>query len=184
MALLFLAAVVFAEPEAKPEADAAADAWYAYYGHPGYYGGWGGYYGGYYRGWGGYYGYPGYGYRYLWKRDAEADEAPAQEEQAGPSADPQLFYANYYTHGLYNPYYYAPSTYYTYSHPVTYTHATVAAPYRYYANSAGVVHAVAKRDAEPEAEPKAEPYWPYYGWGYRRGYYGYGRPWGYRGWWY
>ena len=54
-------------PEAEPEADAAADAWYSYYGygHPGYYGkyrryygrGWGGYYGGYY-------GYPSYGYRY------------------------------------------------------------------------------------------------------------------------
>ena len=63
-------ALAYAAPEADPEADAAADAWYAYYGygHPGYYGyyglGWGGYYGGYY-------GYPIYGYRY-WKRDAEA----------------------------------------------------------------------------------------------------------------
>ena len=56
-----------ASPKAEPETDAAADAWYSYYGygHPGYYGkyrryygrGWGGYYGGYY-------GYPSYGYRY------------------------------------------------------------------------------------------------------------------------
>merc|ERR1712156_248087 len=50
----------------KRDADAAADAWYGYYGHPGYYGyGYGyaspyyGYYGGY-RGYGyGYYGYYG-----------------------------------------------------------------------------------------------------------------------------
>merc|ERR1712012_799586 len=59
-AVLLLAALAYAAPEAepKPEADAAADAWYSYYGygHPGYYGvyrgyyglGWGGYYGGYY----------------------------------------------------------------------------------------------------------------------------------------
>merc|ERR1712037_27321 len=38
-----------AEPEAKPEADAAADAWYGYYGRPyGYYGYGRRYYGGYY----------------------------------------------------------------------------------------------------------------------------------------
>merc|ERR1712203_1164674 len=51
--------------EADPEAEAAADAWYSYYGHPSYYCG---HYGrGYYGGWGGYYGHPyGYGYRYGW----------------------------------------------------------------------------------------------------------------------
>merc|ERR1712029_184835 len=71
-------------------ADAAADAWYSYYGygHPGYYGAYRGYYGlgwgGYY---GGYYGYPGYGYRY-WKREAEAE------------ADPAVLYSSVYGHGL------------------------------------------------------------------------------------
>jgi len=50
------------DAEAEPEADAAADAYYGYYGHPGYYGGYGRYYGGYYgRG----YGY-GYGRYYGW----------------------------------------------------------------------------------------------------------------------
>merc|ERR1711997_1126305 len=49
----------------NPEAAPAADAWYAYYGHPYAYGygyGLGGYYG--HRYYGGYYGYPGYGYYY------------------------------------------------------------------------------------------------------------------------
>merc|ERR1711982_102665 len=163
-AVLLLAALAYAAPEAepKPEADAAADAWYSYYGygHPGYYGAYRGYYGlgwgGYY---GGYYGYPRYGYGY-WKRDAEA------EPKAEAEADPAVLYSSVYGHGLtYGyPYYgygaYA-SPYYTYVHapavytaPVTYAAATVAAPYRYYANSAGVVHAVAKRDAE--AEPEAD----------------------------
>merc|ERR1711983_307758 len=86
------------EAEPKPEADAAADAWYSYYGygHPGYYGayrryyglGWGGYYGGYY-------GYPGYGYRY-WKRDAEAEAEPKAEAEA----DPAVLYSSVYGHGL------------------------------------------------------------------------------------
>merc|ERR1712223_1304748 len=75
-----------AAAEADPEADAAADAWYGYYGHPAYYGyraygyGYGlGYYG---HRWGGYYGYPyarAYGYHYLGKRSAEAaPEADAE----------------------------------------------------------------------------------------------------------
>merc|ERR1719411_140173 len=42
-----------------PNADPAADAWYAYYGYPAYHRG---YYG--HRYYGGYYGYPGYGYYY------------------------------------------------------------------------------------------------------------------------
>merc|ERR1712203_810651 len=47
------------DAEAEPEADAAADAYYRYYGHPGYYGyGYGRYYGGYYGlGYGRYYGW-------------------------------------------------------------------------------------------------------------------------------
>merc|ERR1712018_125391 len=36
LAILFLATLAYAAPEAEPkaDADAAADAWYAYYGHP------------------------------------------------------------------------------------------------------------------------------------------------------
>merc|ERR1711963_1239464 len=172
LALLFLAAVAYAEPEAKAEAEADPYLLYAgYYGHPcGY-------------GYGGYYGYPYGGYRYLWKRDA-GEEQPAAE---GPNAeaDPQLLYANYYHHGLtYSPYYYTPSVYHhTYAAPVTYAAATVAAPYRYYANSAGVVHAVAKREAE--AAPESDAQWGYYGYpGWGRRYYGWGSPFGYRRWWY
>merc|ERR1711963_1227483 len=163
LALLFLAAVAYAEPGAKAEAEADPYLLYAgYYGHP------------YTYGYGGYYGYPYGGYRYLWKRDA------GEERPDGPNAeaDPQLLYANYYHHGLtYSPYYYTPSVYHhTYAAPVTYAAATVAAPYRYYANSAGVVHAVAKREAE--AAPESDAQWGYYGYpGWGRRYYGWGRPW-------
>merc|ERR1712209_260713 len=86
VALAFAAVVV-----AEPEADAAADAWYGYYGYPGYYG-YRGYYGLGYRGYyGGYYGYPYRGYygRY-WKREAEAD--------AAPEADADAYYG-YYGYG-------------------------------------------------------------------------------------
>merc|ERR1711982_150848 len=75
VALAFAAVVV-----AEPEADAAADAWYGYYGHPGYYG-----YGRPYGYYGGYYGY-GLGYygRYgrYWKREAEADAEPEADAAA------------------------------------------------------------------------------------------------------
>merc|ERR1712018_155801 len=101
LALLFLAAVVLAEPEAKPEAE--ADPGYYGYGYRGFNGGWGGYFGGYY-------GYP-YGYP-LWKRDAEGG---AEEPAEGPKADPQVLYTNDYTHGFYSPYYYSP--YYIYGYP-------------------------------------------------------------------
>merc|ERR1712102_243776 len=90
VALAFAAVVV-----ADPEADAAADAWYGYYGHPGYYGyraygyGYGlGYYG---HRWGGYYGYPyarAYGYHYLGKRSAEAEP----EAEAAPEAEAEPWY--------------------------------------------------------------------------------------------
>merc|ERR1711993_74269 len=109
-AVLLLAALAYAAPEAEPEADAAADAWYSYYGygHPGYYGAYRGYYGlgGY--GYGGYYGsryygYPGYGYRY-WKRDAEEPKNPVakREAESDPEAeaDPAVLYSSVYGHGL------------------------------------------------------------------------------------
>merc|ERR1711890_163120 len=105
-------------------------------------------------------------------------------------ADPAYFYSGLgYGHGLYG-------LGYGYGHGLTYaTHYT--RPYSYYANSAGVVHAVAKREAEPAAEPEADPAYfyggygryPAYGYGYGLGYgryyggYGYGlhRGYGYYG---
>merc|ERR1712012_270633 len=108
VALAFAAVVV-----AEPEADAAADAWYGYYGYPGYYGyrgyyglGYRGYYGypygyygyglGHYGYYGGYYGYPYRGYygRY-WKREAEADAAP----EADAAADAWYGYYGYRPYG-------------------------------------------------------------------------------------
>merc|ERR1719411_1647048 len=81
VALAFAAVVV-----AEPEADAAADAWYGYYGYPGYYG-YRGYYGLGYRGY--------YGYRY-WKRDAEAEPTAAANPDADASADAYYGYPGYY----------------------------------------------------------------------------------------
>merc|ERR1712038_131596 len=167
--VLLLVAVAYAEPESKPEAEADPKAlWYGYYGHPYTYGyglgyrGWGGYYGGYY----GHYPYS-YGYRY-WgrkKREAEGEAEPEAE------ADPALLYTHAYPYaygGYYGayPYTYGHLGYYGYHHPVTYTVAAapkveVTVPYRYYANSGGVVHAVAKREAEAAPEAEADPprYW-------------------------
>merc|ERR1712012_810839 len=105
VALAFAAAVV-----AEPEADAAADAWYGYYGYPGYYGL--GYYG---RRWGGYYGYPYRGYYGLWKRDAEAEPTAAANPDADAAAD-----------ACYGYYGYRPWGYYGYSH------GCYARPYGYY----------------------------------------------------
>jgi len=108
---------------------------------------------------------------YLGKREAEAD--------------PAYFYSGLgYGHGLYGAGYgyglglgYAG---YGYGHGLTYaTHYT--RPYSYYANSAGVVHAVAKREAEPAAEPEADPAYFYGGYGHGLGYgygLGYGRYYG------
>merc|ERR1712088_1220257 len=129
IAVLALAAVAFAEPEADPK----ADPWLTYgYGHP-----YAGVYGGY-RAYGAYpysYGYPyagvyggyrygayPYAYGYYGKRSAEAE--PEAE------ADPALLYTSSVAGGLVSP---VVSSLYT--HPVasvaapltTYTHA-VAAP--------------------------------------------------------
>merc|ERR1712080_809072 len=110
-------------------------------------------------------------------------------------ADPAYFYSGLgYGHGLYGLGYGYGLGYagYGYGHGLTYaTHYT--RPYSYYANSAGVVHAVAKREAEPEADPAyfygGYGRYPAYGYGYGLGYgryyggYGYGlhRGYGYYG---
>merc|ERR1711974_481235 len=156
--------IAMAAPEAKPEAEADADAlFYGYYGyarpdaHYGYYG-----YPAYsrYYGYGGYYGYPyTYGHGYYWgKRDAPDVKMQKRDAEAEPEADPYYLYSSYYGY-----------------HPYTYA---------YYANSGGAIHAVGKRSAEPGPEAKADPH-SYYGYGGWGRYYGYRRPyWGrYYGWW-
>merc|ERR1711970_391573 len=80
IAIAVLAAVAFAEPEAKPKA--AADPYLLY-----------GAYGGYglgHLGYGGYYGH-GLGYSYYGKREAEAEPKAA--------ADPYLLYGGYGGYG-------------------------------------------------------------------------------------
>merc|ERR1711881_418360 len=127
--LLLFVGIAMAAPEAKPEAEADADAlFYGYYGyarpyaHYGYYG-----YPGYsrYYGYGGYYGYPyTYGHGYYWgKRDAPEPRQDMQKRdaEAEPEADPYYLFSSYY----------APSTY----------SAVGTYPYAYYANSGGAIHA-------------------------------------------
>merc|ERR1711944_169841 len=102
------AAEAVTEERKKRDADAdpAADAWYGYYGYPGYYG-----YG--YRYWGGYYGlgYRGYWGRY-WKREAEAEPTAAANPEADASADAYYGYygyPGYYGYGYrYGGYYARP----------------------------------------------------------------------------
>merc|ERR1711872_623225 len=88
IAIVLLAAVAFAEPDAKPKADADPYLLYGgYYGHGlGYYGHGLGYGYGYYGHGLGYYGHGlGYGHRYYGKRSADAE----------PKADPYLLYGGY-----------------------------------------------------------------------------------------
>merc|ERR1711997_1201624 len=111
MKVLFVVALALAAVVAEPEADAAADAYYGYYGRPAYYGqrwgGYNGYYGNYY----GYGGYPrtyGYGYNRFWKREAEAEPEAKPEAAAdayyGYYGYPRSYgYGNYYGYG--NRYY-------------------------------------------------------------------------------
>merc|ERR1712004_245860 len=162
LVILCLIAVAYAAPDAEPEADAAADAWYSYYGygHPGYYGAYRGYYGlgGY--GWGGYYGsryygYPGYGYRY-WKRDAESEAKPEAE------ADPAVLYSSVYGHGL---------TYGAYGYP--YAYGAYASPYYTYAHHP-VTYTAAPAVTYAAAEAWYGRYYGGYGYGYPRYYGGYG----------
>merc|ERR1712038_1372069 len=87
VSILFLAALAFAEPEltselkSGPNPDPAADAWYGYYGYPGYYGH-------RYYGYGGYYGHR-YGYGYWGRKKREAN--------------PQVLLAHPYAYAHYVP---------------------------------------------------------------------------------
>jgi len=193
LALLFLASLVFAEPESEATADPAADAWYSYYGHPGYYG---------HR----YYGYPGYyGHRYgygYWgrkKREAEAD--PAVLASTSAVTAPQTVYAHHpyaYAYGAPYLHYQDPvAAPVTYTHPVAYAHHAGVYGYPYglpYVYPAPVVKAAEKSErkkreaeAEPEADAAADAWYSYYGhpgyYGYGHRYYGYGgyygHPYGY-----
>merc|ERR1712083_885705 len=106
-----LAGLALAEPEATPEADAAADAWYGYYGHGL---GYRRYYGGYYGGWRGYGGW-GYGY---YGRKREADPAVLATTHSAPAVAPLVHpygYALGYGYGLHH----APTVGYTVEHKAT-----------------------------------------------------------------
>jgi len=196
LALLFLAALVFAEPEAEAKADPAAEAWYGYYGYPGYYRG--------YYGYGGYYGHRyGYGYWGRKKREAEADPAVLATTHSAPLVAPVVAP---YAYGV--PYlHHAVPTAYTVAHKATevipgeVTAKVHAAPVVYAAHhpyawgygyglhhpllvaakpaEEAVAEARKKREAEAEADPEAL-YYGYYGgyygyprYGYYGGYYGY-----------
>merc|ERR1712083_1230645 len=160
-ALLLLAGLALAEPEATPEADPAADAWYGYYGHGL------GYYGGYRRYYGGYYGHR-YGYGYWGRKKREADPAVLATTHSAPAVAPLVHpygYALGYGYGLHHaptvgytvPYGYGYGYGYGLHHPLL-----VAAPAA--AEEAAVTDARKKREADPEAE--ADPavlYSGYYG---------------------
>merc|ERR1712037_459727 len=191
-ALLLLAGLALAEPESTPDADAAADAWYGYYGHGlGYRRYYGGYYG---RGY-------GYGYGYYGRKKREADPAVLATTHSAPAVAPLVHpygYALGYGYGLHH----APTVGYTVEHKATEhipgavtavagepTVVHVAAPYGYgydygyglhypllvaapaAAEEAAVTDARKKREADPEAE--ADPavlYSGYYGHPYAYGY--------------
>ena len=111
-ALLLLAGLALAEPEATPEADAAADAWYGYYGHGL---GYRRYYGGYYGGWRG---YGGWGYGYYGRKKREADPAVLATTHSAPAVAPLVHpygYALGYGYGLHH----APTVGYTVEHKAT-----------------------------------------------------------------
>ena len=112
-----MAGLALAEPESTPDADAAADAWYGYYGrgyglgYRGYYGGYGGYYGGYR-------GYRGYGYGYYGRKKREADPAVLATTHSAPAVAPLVHpygYALGYGYGLHH----APTVGYTVEHKAT-----------------------------------------------------------------
>merc|ERR1712080_751655 len=112
---------------------------------------------------GGYYGYGAYPYVYTAPKVEEKVEEKAAEVKEAEA--PKVVTYPYYYAGLHYP--------------------------RYYANSAGVVHAVAKREADSDSNP--ESWYGHYGYGYPgygygyRGYSGYYHPYrygAYRGYYY
>merc|ERR1711894_172801 len=140
-AVLALAAVAFAEPEADAKADPAV-----LYGAYGYGFPYAGVYGGY-RTYGAYGAYAG-GYGYYGKRSADAEP----EAAADAEADPALLYGAYgyglpYS-GVYRSYGAYPYGYRTYG----------AYPYAYYGKRSA--------DAEPEADAEADPALLYGAYGY------------------
>merc|ERR1712061_663774 len=137
---------LFALAAAEPEAE--ADPW-VYYNHAGYHP----YAYNYGDGLGGYYGYGAYPYVYTAPKAVEkaADEPAAEVKEAEPAK--VVTYPYYYPH----TYGYAHAGYYPY------TYAGLHYP-RYYANSAGVVHSVAKREADSDANP--ESWYGHYGYAY------------------
>merc|ERR1711946_102282 len=125
-AVLALAAVAFAEPEADANADPAV-----LYGAYGYGLPYASVYGGYRT----YGAYPGYSYGYYGKRSADAEPEP----EADAEADPALLYGAY---GYGHPY---SSVYRSYG-AYPYGYRTYGAyPYAYYGKRSA--------DAEPEADP-------------------------------
>merc|ERR1712184_143703 len=129
-AVLALAAVAFAEPEADANADPAV-----LYGAYGYGLPYASVYGGYRT----YGAYPGYSYGYYGKRSADA------EPEADAEADPALLYGAY-GYGLpYSSYPYAYGAY-----PYGYrTYGSYPYSYGYYGKRSA--------DAEPEADAEADP---------------------------
>jgi len=136
-AVLALAAVAFAEPEAEGKADARL--LYGSYGYP-----YAGVYGGY-RAYGAYPATYGYGYRTYGYGKRSADAQPEAEAEA--EADPALLYGSYGypyagVYGGYRAYGAYPATY-------GYGYRTYGAyPYSYYGKRSA--------DAQPEAEADAE----------------------------
>lgn len=150
--VLALFALAVAEPEAE------ADPW-LYYNHAGYHP--------YAYNYGNYYGGLGYGYPYAYNypyahalpKAAEVKVEEAPEVKKVEVAKPVAYTL---------PYYYGHNYGYQAYHP--YTYAGLQYP-RYYANSAGVVHAVAKREAESDSNP--ESWYGTYGYPGHYGYHGY-----------
>ena len=133
LVVLALVAAAYAEPEAEANAE-AEPWWYSNYGYASPY------YSGYRYGYSPYYNWGGY--RYLWKRDAEAEAQPEADAEAEPWWYSHYGYGGYrgYASPYWNRYAYAYSPYYNYGG---------YGGYRY----------LWKRDAEaqPEADAEANP---------------------------
>merc|ERR1712109_300839 len=142
VSILFLAALAFAEPELTSELKSgpnpAADAWYGYYGYPGYYGH-------RYYGYGGYYGHR-YGYGYWGRKKREAN--------------PQVLLAHPYAYAHYVPTtYVAPTVFNHENHPSTVITATghhvYAAPWVVAAKPAEEAERKKRSDYQSEPNPDA-----------------------------